>query len=76
MPMPTQQSPIPRNDSFSAEDLTKALKASATKPRNELSLRIANHDEPAVPPPSPRESRPAKRNSSPNDDEKTAHIEN
>lgn len=59
MPLPTQQSPIPRNDSFSAEDLSKALKASATKPRNELSLRIALHDEPTVPPPSPRESRPA-----------------
>ena len=50
MPLPTQGSSIPRNDSFSAEDLTKALKASATKSTNELGLRRASQDETAVPP--------------------------
>ncbi|EME81361.1 uncharacterized protein MYCFIDRAFT_176643 [Pseudocercospora fijiensis CIRAD86] len=59
MPMPSGVQ-IPRNDSFSAEDFTRAFKASATKPRNDLSLRIApSRDEPSVPPPSPRTSRPS-----------------
>ncbi|KAK4613458.1 hypothetical protein CLAFUW4_09190 [Fulvia fulva] len=55
MPTPARQTCIPRNDSFSAEDLSKALKASANKPRN-LSIRDIN-DDPAVPPPSPQKSR-------------------
>ncbi|KXT03162.1 hypothetical protein AC579_4971 [Pseudocercospora musae] len=60
MPMPSSPAQIPRNDSFSAEDLSNAFKASATKPRNDLSLRIApSRDEPSVPPPSPRTSRPS-----------------
>jgi hypothetical protein len=55
MPMPSQRSTIPRNDSFSAEDLTKALEASASKARNDLSYRL--NDSPSVPPPSPQRSR-------------------
>lgn len=58
MPMPTSGSQLTRND-FSTEDLTKAFKASATKPRNNLSLRIVQKDETTVPPPSPLDSRPS-----------------
>lgn len=61
MPLPTQRSSIPRNDSFSAEDLTKALKASATK---KSSTNLFSQDHSAVPPPSPHQSRPVSRRSS------------
>ncbi|KAK5119527.1 hypothetical protein LTR85_007627 [Meristemomyces frigidus] len=59
MPMPSSGAQLPRNDSFSADDLTKAFKASASKPRNNLSLRIVQKDETTVPPPSPLDSRPS-----------------
>ncbi|KAK5138055.1 hypothetical protein LTR08_005853 [Meristemomyces frigidus] len=58
MPMPSSATQLARND-FSAEDLTKAFKASDKKPRNHLSLRIVHKDETTVPPPSPLESRSA-----------------
>jgi len=54
-PTPTT---LPRNDSFTNSDLTKAFQASARKPRNQLSLKImqSQDDKPtAVPPPSPLE---------------------
>jgi hypothetical protein len=50
MPLPAPRTPIPRNDSFSAEDLTKALKAAVNKPRDFLNVQ---QDILAVPPPSP-----------------------
>lgn len=59
MPLPSSGTHLPRNDSFSADDLTKALKASASKPRNNLSLRIVQKSETTVPPPSPLGSRPS-----------------
>ncbi|KAK5168669.1 uncharacterized protein LTR77_005978 [Saxophila tyrrhenica] len=59
MPLPTSQTQLPRNDSFSTDDITKAFKASDTKARNHLSLKIVKQDETTVPPPSPHESRPA-----------------
>lgn len=55
MPLPQNTSQLPRNDSFSTEDIAKAFKASAKKPRNDLSLRIVRQDETEVPPPTPRE---------------------
>jgi len=59
MPLPQSTDKLPRNDSFSTNDITNAFKASATKPRNHLSLKVVQQDETAVPPPSPHESRPA-----------------
>lgn len=59
LPNPPQGARLPRNDSFSTEDITRAFKASATKPRNNLSLSIVKHDETSPPPPSPLDSRPA-----------------
>ncbi|KAK0915017.1 hypothetical protein LTR91_001819 [Friedmanniomyces endolithicus] len=62
MPLPsssTTATHIPRNDSFSAAEIHQAFKASAAKPRNDLSLRVIvahdhDHDKTlAVPPPSP-----------------------
>ncbi|CZT14627.1 uncharacterized protein RCC_00599 [Ramularia collo-cygni] len=62
MPQPTQNSSIPRNNSFSAEDLTKALKASATKKSGAFTSLQQDHS--AVPPPSPHHSRPVSRRTS------------
>ncbi|GAB7366339.1 hypothetical protein MBLNU230_g8139t1 [Neophaeotheca triangularis] len=59
MPQPQQQTYLPRNDSFSSQDISKAFQASAQKPRNNLSLRVVKQDETTVPPPSPLESRPS-----------------
>ncbi|KAI6823797.1 hypothetical protein KC340_g11063 [Hortaea werneckii] len=59
MPMPTARAQLPRNDSFSTHDIHQAFKASASKPRNNLSLRVVQQDETAPPPPSPLDSRPA-----------------
>ena len=59
MPLPSYQTQLPRNDSFSTDDITKAFKDSASKPRNHLSLKVVKQDETSVPPPSPSESRPA-----------------
>ncbi|KAI6826584.1 hypothetical protein KC340_g12239 [Hortaea werneckii] len=60
MPMPTAgAAQLPRNDSFSTHDIHQAFKASASKPRNNLSLRVVQQDETAPPPPSPLDSRPA-----------------
>ncbi|KAL1582643.1 hypothetical protein WHR41_08748 [Cladosporium halotolerans] len=59
LPQPAQAPRLPRNDSFSTDDIARAFKASATKPRNDLSLRVAAADEVCVPPPSPLPSRPA-----------------
>ncbi|TKA70150.1 hypothetical protein B0A55_06534 [Friedmanniomyces simplex] len=43
MPLPSSTTTqLPRNDSFSAADIHKAFKASASKPRNDLSLRIVD----------------------------------
>lgn len=47
---------LPRNDSFSTEDIARAFQASALKPRNHLSLKIVQQDELEVPPPTPHES--------------------
>jgi len=58
-PNPTQTSNLPRNDSFSTDDIKRAFQASERKPRNHLSLKIAQTDEPSVPPPSPLQSRPS-----------------
>lgn len=61
LPQPTQSGPrLPRNDSFSTDDITRAFQASESKPRNNLnlSLRVAQ-EEICVPPPSPLPSRPA-----------------
>ena len=58
LPSPPQGARLPRNDSFSTEDITRAFQESASKPRNHLSLRIVHHDETSPPPPSPLESRP------------------
>jgi len=44
---------LTRTDSFSTADIHRAFLASATKPRNNLSLRIVQQDETTVPPPSP-----------------------
>lgn len=60
MPEPTSRSTIPRNDSFSVEDITKAFKASASKSKtSERQYRIADSNVPTVPPPSRSSSRPA-----------------
>ena len=59
MPMPTDQTQLPRVDSFSTDDITKAFQAAATKPRNHLSIKIVQQDETTVPPPSPLVSRPS-----------------
>ena len=59
MPMPTYQSQLPRVDSFSTDDITKAFQAAASKPRNHLSIKIVQQDETTVPPPSPLVSRPS-----------------
>lgn len=57
MPQPQPHAAsIPRNDSFSTEDIARAFRASALKPRNDLSLRIVKHDETMVPPPTPHEA--------------------
>ncbi|EMC95953.1 hypothetical protein BAUCODRAFT_34716 [Baudoinia panamericana UAMH 10762] len=64
MPLPSTTTQLPRNDSFSADDISKAFQASAAKPRNNLSLRIVQQDETLVPPPSPHHSRPSTRRSS------------
>lgn len=64
MPLPTQHSSIPRNDSFSAEDLTKALKASAKKSSKTQAFAALQQDHSAVPPPSPHQSRPVSRRTS------------
>ena len=58
-PQPTQTTGLPRNDSFSTDDITRAFQASESKPRNNLSLRVVQADEICVPPPSPLPSRPA-----------------
>ncbi|TKA30435.1 hypothetical protein B0A50_02662 [Salinomyces thailandicus] len=59
MPLPSNtHDSLPRNDSFSTNDIHEAFKASATKPRNNLSLRVVKQDETAPPPPSPLHSRP------------------
>jgi len=58
MPQPMPSVQLARNDSFSADDIHNAFKASASKPRNNLSLRIVKQDETTVPPPSPLGSRP------------------
>ncbi|KAK3074075.1 hypothetical protein LTR53_003787 [Teratosphaeriaceae sp. CCFEE 6253] len=61
MPLPTtQQNSLPRNDSFSTTDIHNAFKAAETKPRNNLSLRVVQHDDAATtapPPPSRNQSR-------------------
>ncbi|KAM0705413.1 hypothetical protein Q7P35_008203 [Cladosporium inversicolor] len=54
-----QPASLPRNDSFSTDDITRAFQASESKPRNNLSLRVVQADEICVPPPSPLPSRPA-----------------
>ncbi|KAM0719328.1 hypothetical protein Q7P37_005233 [Cladosporium fusiforme] len=59
LPQPAQAPRLPRNDSFSTDDITRAFQASASKPRNNLSLRVVQADEICVPPPSPLPSRPA-----------------
>ena len=59
MPTPPK---LTRNDStssFSSADINQAFKDSASKPRNHLSLKVAQADETTVPPPSPLHSRPA-----------------
>ncbi|KAH9845801.1 hypothetical protein Tdes44962_MAKER00011 [Teratosphaeria destructans] len=59
MPLPSSTTHhIPRNDSFSTDDIHRAFQASASKPRNDLSLRIVQQPEIAPPPPSPLVSRP------------------
>lgn len=57
LPQPSQAPRLPRN--FSEDDITRAFQASESKPRNNLSLRVAQADEICVPPPSPLPSRPA-----------------
>jgi hypothetical protein len=61
LPQPTRTTCLPRNDSFSTDDITRAFQASESKPRNNmnLSLRVVQADEICVPPPSPLPSRPA-----------------
>lgn len=55
MPSPQSTSGLPRNDSFSTEDIARAFRASALKPRNDRSLRIMREEEIDVPPPTPHE---------------------
>lgn len=57
-PQPAQAPCLPRNDSFSTDDITRAFQASESKPRNNLSLRVVQDQEICVPPPSPLPSRP------------------
>ncbi|KAM0699479.1 hypothetical protein Q7P36_000481 [Cladosporium allicinum] len=59
LPQPSETPRLPRNDSFSTDDIARAFQASASKPRNNLSLRVVQQDEICVPPPSPLPSRPA-----------------
>jgi hypothetical protein len=59
-PQPSQGGArLPRNDSFSTDDIARAFQASESKPRNNLSLRVVQAEEVCVPPPSPLPSRPA-----------------
>ncbi|KAK5004289.1 hypothetical protein LTR28_009112, partial [Elasticomyces elasticus] len=53
LPSPTYRTHFHHSDFFSYEDIRAAFRASASHPRNNLTIRIAKMDETPAPPPSP-----------------------